>query len=80
MNIDQFVADLTVTRRRQRIALLVALSPFYVLFALGWMWRQPMALFAGAIGLAIVAGAYKAYAPKHKPIPPETTPEAGDDE
>jgi alpha-beta hydrolase superfamily lysophospholipase len=80
MNLDQLIADLTVTRRRQRIALLVALSPFYVLFALGWMWRVPMALFAGAIGLAIVVGAYKAYAPKHPPTEPKITPEAGDDE
>lgn len=80
MNLDQLIADLTATRRRQRTALLVALSPFYVLFALGWMTRTPFALFIGAIGLVTVAVAYRAYAPKHQPIPPKSTTEAGDDE
>lgn len=75
MTRDQLLAELTATRRRQRLAFLAALSPFYLAFALGWMLRSPIALFVGAIGLAIVAVLYWRFAPNH-PAPLQTNHEA----
>ncbi len=82
MTMDQLVAELTATRRCQRLALIGALAPFYLAFALGWMFRAPIALFAGVIGMATLAGIYRRYAPHNPPRPsePETPSAAGDEE
>tara|TARA_R110000787_G_scaffold274905_2_gene383041 strand:+ start:22644 stop:22889 length:246 start_codon:yes stop_codon:yes gene_type:complete len=66
---DQLFAELTATRRRQRLALLVALSPFYLAFALGWIFRNPTALFVGAVGFLAVAVLYWRFAPSHRVAP-----------
>lgn len=80
MTRDQLIAELTATRRRQRLAFLAALAPFYIAFALGWMTRTPIALFLGALGLAAVALAYRRYAPKPPEPIRQQTPAAGDEE
>ncbi len=67
MTRDQLIAELTATPRRQRVALIVALAPFYFAFTLGWMLRVPLALLVGAIGLIGLVMAYRRYAP---PLPP----------
>lgn len=82
MTLEQIIAELTANRKRQRLAFIGALSPFYVAFALGWMLRIPIALFVGAIGLAVVAVAYWRFAPRHPaptPVDHDTHP-AGDEE
>lgn len=82
MTFDRFIAEWTATRRKQRLAFIIALSPFYLAFALGWMLRNPIALFVGAIGLAVVAGLYWRFAPNHPdPVPHDhDAPAAGDEE
>lgn len=82
MTIDQLLVELTATRRKQRLAFIIALSPFYLAFVLGWMFRNPIALFVGAIGLAVVAGLYWRFAPNHPgPAPRDhDAPAAGDEE
>jgi len=71
--IAQLFADATKTLRRQRLALLAIVTPFYAAFALGWMTRTPAALFIGAIGLVAITAAYRRYAPKHSPKTKTTT-------
>lgn len=73
---------ITATRRSQRVALLIALSPFYLALALGWLTETPIALFVGAIGLVVVAGIYWRYAPENPPLPRRQTTihAAGEDE
>ncbi|EQB33559.1 hypothetical protein [Sphingobium ummariense] len=61
---------LTATRRRQRVALIGAMTPFYLAFALGWMLRSPLPLFVGAIGLAVLAITYRLVAKPHPPLRP----------
>ena len=39
MTCDQLIAELTATRRRQRLAFLAALAPFYIAFALALLWQ-----------------------------------------
>lgn len=82
MTIDQLLVELTATRRKQRLAFIAALSPFYLAFVLGWMFRNPIALFVGAIGLAVVAGLYWRFAPNHPAPAPRDhdAPAAGDEE
>ncbi len=65
-----FLPWLTATRRRQRVALIVALAPFYLAFVLGWMGREPLPLFIGAIGMAALALAYRLLARPHPPKRP----------
>ena len=67
MTRDQLVAELTATPRRQRLALIVICAPFYLAFTLGWMFRVPIALLGGAVGLTGIIIAYRRYAP---PLPP----------
>ena len=67
MTRDQLIAELTATPRRQRLALIIALAPFYVAFFLGWTLHVPLALLIGTIGLAGIVLAYRRYAP---PLPP----------
>lgn len=82
MTIDQLLVELTASRRKQRLAFIIALSPFYLAFVLGWMFRNPIALFVGAIGLAVVAGLYWRFAPNHPAPAPRDhdAPAAGDEE
>lgn len=79
MTRQELVATLTATPRRQRLALITALAPFYFAFTIGGMTQRPLAMLIGAIGLLVIYLAYRRYAP---PLPPRglnrPTRQAGD--
>ncbi len=70
MTRDELVAELTATPRRQRLALITALAPFYFAFTIGGMTQHPLAMLIGVIGLVAIYVAYRRYAP---PLPPRGT-------